>query len=250
MCRPEPVSSDSPYADQGPKRLTAALSASGCQPLATDESGRLSPLRAAGRGGRREPVAKRPSGRPTRTPENAGNTSDLGLSMLCQISGQGWPGAARPMDRRHVGEGTASHPPTGSWRGAGNARRAVADSDARRPRAPRSRASQGRVPPGGTARKPFAVSWIRARRGLDHRADGPAAAWIGHERRSVVDDGSAAVRTGATDGPESVTSSRGRHPGRRLGRHPRVSRHRSPAGLSGVRAGPPSTARPSWNGHP
>lgn len=68
--------------------------------------------------------------------------------------------------------------------------------------------------------------------------------------RSVVDDGSAAVRTGATDGPESVTTSRGRHPGRRLGRHPRVSRHRSPAGLSGVRAGPPSTARPSWNGHP
>lgn len=89
MCRPEPVSSDSPYADQGPKRLTAALSASGCQPLATDESGRCSPLRAITRGGRQEPVEKRRPRRSTRTPGRAGYASDQGRRMVFQISGRG-----------------------------------------------------------------------------------------------------------------------------------------------------------------
>lgn len=100
MCRPEPVSPDSPYADPGPKRLTAALSPSECQPPATDGSGRRPPSRAVARGGRPEHAERRPAGCPRWPSSSHRYRSDQRISMVLRIAAHGVPQGGAPHGRQ------------------------------------------------------------------------------------------------------------------------------------------------------
>lgn len=109
MCRPEPVSPDSPYADPGPKRLTAALSPSECQPPVTDGSGRRPPSPTAARGGLPEPAEQPPAGREGRPSGRRRQASDQRIRVASRIAGQGVAesvtlcGRGSPSRRRNTG---------------------------------------------------------------------------------------------------------------------------------------------------
>lgn len=145
-------------------------------------------------------------------------------------------------------ERTASHPRVGSAKGS-NARRAVAASDVRRPRPPRSRARQGPALPRARVRIRSLSAGSAARRGHDHRGRRPGAA------RLAASDGLSRWRTvlgqdhpqpgPARQAPRNPSGSGSRRPRRRCGRRPHVSRRRSSPRVNGVR-GP----GPSWSAGP
>lgn len=129
MCRPEPVSPDSPYTDPGPKRLTAALSPSGCQAPAADGSRLRPPLRTAARGGPREPAGRRPTRCPRQTPRSPRQASDLRIPIAFQAAGQGVAEGGAPCGPRPARTRESGRSPTGGS-GAGLGRAATG----RRPR--------------------------------------------------------------------------------------------------------------------
>lgn len=151
MCRPEPVSPDSPYADPGPKRLTAALSPSECQPPATDGSGRRPPSRAVARGGRPEHAERRPAGCPRWPSSSHRYRSDQRISMVLRIAAHGVPQGGAPHGRQPARTTEdRGHPRAGSVRDPGM-RRSAASRTPRRRHTPRTRARHGPAPPRTTA---------------------------------------------------------------------------------------------------
>lgn len=89
MCRPEPVSPDSPYADPGPKRLTAALSPSGCQPSTAGPPRGRPPSLAVTRDGRPKPTKTGYGGLRRPATGTLLHGPDLRISLDFRSTGQG-----------------------------------------------------------------------------------------------------------------------------------------------------------------
>lgn len=211
MCRPEPVSPDSPYADPGPKRLTAALSPSACQPPATDGSGRRPPSRAAVRDGRPEHVERRPAGCPRWPSISCPYPSDQRISMVLRIAGRGVTQSGAPHGRRPPRTTEDRGASTGGiGEGSGGAAIGRLLCPAAAAHAPNPGAARPGTAPDDGRNSPMAIGPARSRSSGSagqaarkrSRSPGPKTAgiaWISRGRRSDA----AAVRGGGQDRPRS-----------------------------------------------
>lgn len=252
MCRPEPVSPDSPYADPGPKRLTAALSPSECQPPATDGSGRRPPSRAVARGGRPEHAELRPAGCPKWPSSSRRYPPDQLISTVLRIAGRGVTQSGPPHGRRLPRTTEDRGASTGGiGEGSGGAAIGRLPYPAAAEHAPNPGAARPGTAPDDGRNSPMAIGPARSRSAGSagqparkrSRSPGPKTAglaWISRGRRSDA----AAVRGGGQDRPCSGPA----RPSPDV--RPRARRRRSPPcegrprGYA-VRGGPTG-----WAGHP
>ncbi len=211
MCRPEPVSPDSPYADPGPKRLTAALSPSECQPPATDGSGRRPPSRAVARRGRPEHAERRPAGCPRWPSSSHRYPSDQRISMVLRITGRGVPQSGAPHGRQPARTTEDRRASTGGiGEGSGGAATGRLQCPAAAAHAPNPGAARPGTAPDDGRNSPMAIGPARSRSPGSagqptrkrSRSPGPKTAgiaWIDRGRRSDA----TAVREGGQDRPRS-----------------------------------------------